>query len=128
MRQFIFTIVLTTMSFRAGFSEESPLIGEFNPETLEITEYDSPVSGPRRMHFNNAGILWLNENMTDRLYRFIPAEERFIVYTVPLSGTCTRDMTFTSDSRVCTSNNTMLTRWEATSTPTKSSTNTRGRR
>lgn len=128
-------------------------VGRIDPQTLEITEYDSPVSGPRRMHFDNAGVLWLtgysegmlariepdgfkakvypmpefaegyrpapyalgvhpqsqdiwlNENMTDRLYRFIPAEERFVVYPVPLSGTYTRDMTFTEDGQICTSNN-----------------------
>ena len=128
-------------------------VGRIDPRTLEITEHDSPVSGPRRMHFDKAGILWLtgysegmlariepdgfkstvyampefadgyrpapyalgvhpqsqdiwlNENMTDRLYRFIPAEERFVVYPVPLSGTYTRDMTFTDDGQVCTSNN-----------------------
>ncbi len=128
-------------------------VGRIDARTLEITEYDSPVSGPRRMHFDKAGVLWLtgysegmlarietegfkatvypmpefaegfrpapyalgvhpqsqdiwlNENMTDRLYRFIPAEERFVVYPVPLSGTYTRDMTFTEEGQVCTSNN-----------------------
>ena len=128
-------------------------IGRVDPETLEITEYDSPVRGPRRMHFDKEGILWvtgysegelaridvdgfkstvydmpefapgfrpapyalgihpdtqdiwLNENMTDRIYRFIPSEERFIVYPVPLAGTYTRDMTFTSDGKICLSNN-----------------------
>jgi streptogramin lyase len=128
-------------------------IGRIDPQTLEVTEYDSPVSGPRRMHFDDRGTLWvtgysegmlaridvdgfesrvyempefapgyrpapyalgvhpdtqeiwINENMTDRLYRFIPSEERFVVYPVPLRGTYTRDMTFTADGRVCTSNN-----------------------
>jgi len=130
-------------------------IGRIDPETLEVQEYDSPISGPRRMHFDRDGTLWvagysegmlarievdefesrvypmpefapgyrpapyalgvhpetqevwINENMTDRLYRFIPAEERFIAYPVPLRGTYTRDMTFTSDGWVCTSNNPM---------------------
>ena len=129
-------------------------IGRVDPKTMEITEYDSPVRGPRRMRFDKSGTLWvtgysegnlarvdvsdgfkskvydmpefaegfrpapyalgvhpefqdiwLNENMTDRIYRFIPSEERFIVYPVPLSGTYTRDMTFTDDGRVCVSNN-----------------------
>lgn len=128
-------------------------IGRVDPVTLEIVEYDSPVRGPRRMHFDKAGILWvtgysegelarievgefkstvydmpefaegfrpapyalgvhpitqdiwLNENMTDRIYRFIPSEERFIVYPVPLAGTYTRDMTFTPDGKICLSNN-----------------------
>ena len=129
-------------------------IGHVDPDSLEITEYDSPVKGPRRMRFDKDGVLWvsgfsegqlarvdvsdgfktkvydmpefapgyrpspyalgvhtqtqdiwLNENMTDRIYRFIPSEERFIVYPVPLSGTYSRDMTFTPDGQVCLSNN-----------------------
>jgi len=128
-------------------------IGRVDPETFEITEYDSPVRGPRRMRFDKEGILWvtgysegelarievdefkstvypmpefaegfrpapyalgihpqtqdiwLNENMTDRIYRFIPSEERFVVYPVPLSGTYTRDMSFTPDGKICLSNN-----------------------
>jgi streptogramin lyase len=131
----------------------SDIIGHIDPKTLAITEYDSPVSGPRRMHFDKQGILWVtgysegelarievdgfkskvyrmpefapgyrpapyalgvhpitqdiwvNENMTDRIFRFIPAEERWVFYPVPLQGTYTRDMTFTADGQVCTSNN-----------------------
>ncbi|MEQ9450407.1 MAG: carboxypeptidase regulatory-like domain-containing protein [Pseudomonadales bacterium] len=129
-------------------------IGTVDAETLEVTEYDSPIRGPRRMRFDKEGILWvsgysegqlaridvsdgfeatvydmpefaegarpapyalgvhpihqdiwLNENMTDRIYRFIPKEERWVVYPVPLSGTYTRDMTFMADGQVCLSNN-----------------------
>ena len=128
-------------------------IGRIDPATLVVTEYDSPVRGPRRMRFDADGILWvtgysdgdllrvepdsfkakvypmpefapgfrpapyalgvhpdtgdiwINENMTDRIYRFIPGEERYVVYPVPLSGTYTRDMDFTADGQACTSNN-----------------------
>ncbi len=130
-------------------------IGRIDPKTLEIKEFDAPMGGPRRMHFDDQGVLWItgyakgtlarielengqlkskvyqlpifaegtspaayalgvhpqtqdiwvNENMTDRIYRFIPTEERFIAYPMPLAGTYTRDMTFTKDGRVCTSNN-----------------------
>ena len=128
-------------------------IGRVDPETLEITEYPSPVSGPRRMHFDKSGVLWVtgystgqlaridpvgfkskvydmpefapgyrpapyalgvhpetqdiwvNENMTDRLFRFIPDQERWVIYPMPLMGTYTRDMTFTADGQICTSNN-----------------------
>ncbi len=128
-------------------------IGRIDPETLEVTEYDSPVRGPRRMRFDKEGVLWvtgysegtlarietdgfktkvyympeyvpghrpapyalgvhpetqdiwLNENMTDRIYRFMPDEERFIAYPIPLSGTYTRDTDFTADGAVCMSNN-----------------------
>ena len=129
-------------------------VGRIDPDTLEITEYDSVIRGPRRMRFDKEGTLWvagysegqlakvdissgfdvtvydmpsfaenirvapyalgvhpetqdiwINENMTDRIYRFLPDEERFIVYPVPLSGTYTRDMTFSADGHVCASNN-----------------------
>lgn len=128
-------------------------IGRVDSKTLAITEYDSPIRGPRRMRFDKRGVLWvtgysegqlaridvkpftsrvydmpefapgyrpapyalgvhpqtqeiwINENMTDRIYRFIPDEERFVAYPVPLSGTYTRDMSFTEDGRVCMSNN-----------------------
>ena len=51
------------------------------------------------------GDVWLNENMTDRFFRFIPEEERFAVYPAPLTGTYTRDFSFTKDGKACTSNN-----------------------
>lgn len=129
-------------------------IGHVNPDTLEVTEFDSPVRGPRRMRFDKEGVLWvtgysegelarvdvsrgfeskvyvmpefaegyrpapyalgvhpdtqdiwLNENMTDRIFRFIPAEERWVVYPVPLAGSYSRDMTFSADGQICLSNN-----------------------
>jgi streptogramin lyase len=49
--------------------------------------------------------IWINENMTDRIYRFIPEQERFVAYPVPLRGTYTRDMTFTGEGHICMSNN-----------------------
>ncbi|MCY4128589.1 MAG: carboxypeptidase regulatory-like domain-containing protein [Gammaproteobacteria bacterium] len=128
-------------------------IGKIDPGTDEVTEFESPIRGPRRMRFDASGTLWVtgysegmlakidpatfestvypmpefaagyrpapyalgvhpqtqdiwvNENMTDRMYRFIPDEERWVVYPIPLSGTYTRDMTFTDDGKACTSNN-----------------------
>lgn len=32
-------------------------IGHIDPETLEVTEFDTPFKGPRRMHFGKDGIL-----------------------------------------------------------------------
>lgn len=138
------------------------MIGRIDNETLEVDQFDSPVRGPRRMHFDDDGVLWvtgysegmlakvtprkknffrkkntikskvyampefaegfrpapyalgvhpdtqeiwLNENMTDRMYRFIPSEERFVVYPIPLTATYTRDFTFTPDGKACASNN-----------------------
>ncbi len=49
--------------------------------------------------------IWVNEIMTDHLFRFIPRQERWVAYPVPLRGTYTRDMSFTRDGWACTSNN-----------------------
>lgn len=131
-------------------------IGYVNPETLEVTEYDSPVRGPRRLRFDADGTIWLtgytegmiarikpddmdikvykmpeymdgyrpapyalavnpdtqeiwiNETMTDRVYRFLPDEERFIIYPMPLRGTYTRDFAFTKDGWACTANSPII--------------------
>jgi len=130
-------------------------IGRIDPDTLAVEQFDSPVRGPRRMRFDNSGVLWvagfadgmlarikptagsfdakvytmpefaedyrpapyalgvhpetqeiwLNVTMTDHIYRFIPSEERFVAYPVPLRGTYTRDFSFTADGKACTSNN-----------------------
>lgn len=37
----------------------SDKIGRINPDTLELTEYDSPVMAPRRQRFDAAGNLWI---------------------------------------------------------------------
>lgn len=128
-------------------------IGRIDAKTLEVTEIESPVFGPRRLRFAPDGILWqtgyahgqiaridtktmdvnvydmpefakdarpgpyslnispdtgdvwVNETMTDHVYRFVPSEERFIAYPAPLRGTYTRDVSFTDDGLVCMSNN-----------------------
>ncbi|MEO7206921.1 MAG: carboxypeptidase regulatory-like domain-containing protein [Steroidobacteraceae bacterium] len=48
--------------------------------------------------------VWINENLTDRIFKFIPKEKRFVVYPMPLRGTYTRDFSFTKDGKACTSN------------------------
>ncbi len=126
-------------------------IGHVDPETLEITEYDTPLKGPRRPRFDADGILWipafdesallrfdpktgefkifelptlspdeyetpyalnvdratgdvwLTSNMSDRILRFIPSEERFISYPSPTRVTWLRDLVFTKDGKICSS-------------------------
>ncbi|HUI60061.1 MAG TPA: carboxypeptidase regulatory-like domain-containing protein [Steroidobacteraceae bacterium] len=128
-------------------------IGRIDPQTLVITEHDSPVRGPRRLRFDSHGMLWIagysdgvvarvdpktfeaerfplpefapgyrpaayalaidprtesvwvNETMTDHIYRFNPATKRWVAYPLPLRGSYTREISFTGDGRVCTSNN-----------------------
>lgn len=131
----------------------SDKIGRVDPETMAVTEFDSPVLAPRRQRFDAEGMLWvagfsdgtiaridtdtmattiyplpvlaegevpapyalavhpdtgdiwINDTMMDVAWRFIPAEERFITYPLPLRGTYTRDFTFTDQGWACTSNN-----------------------
>ncbi len=131
-------------------------LGAIDPKTFAVTEFDSPVEGPRRLRFDAKGRLWvtgysegmiakidtasmksevypmpefaegyrpapyalaihpvtqevwINETATDRVYRFLPKEKRFIVYPMPLRGTFTRDFTFTASGWACTTNSPIL--------------------
>jgi hypothetical protein len=45
----------------------------------------------------------MTSNMSDRILRFIPKEERFISYPSPTRVTWLRDLVFTKDGKVCSS-------------------------
>lgn len=45
--------------------------------------------------------VWITANMSDRLFRFLPAEGRFISYPLPTRGIFLRDIIFTPEGRVC---------------------------
>ncbi|MBK6280662.1 MAG: carboxypeptidase regulatory-like domain-containing protein [Gammaproteobacteria bacterium] len=126
-------------------------IGHIDPKTLEVTEYDVPHGGPRRLRFGPDGSLWIpsfdegylmrfdtrsktfdsialpllapNEfelpyalnvdrkgdvwiatNNSDRVMRYIPAEQKFVAYPMPNRVIWFRDFEFTQDGRVCSSN------------------------
>jgi len=49
--------------------------------------------------------IWINDTMLDVAWRFIPAEEAFVTYPLPLTPTYTRDFTFTDKGWACTANN-----------------------
>jgi streptogramin lyase len=49
--------------------------------------------------------VWINEILTDRVFRFIPKDKRFVAYPMPLVGTYTRDFSFTNDGKACATNN-----------------------
>ena len=127
-------------------------IGHIDPKTLEVTEYDTPMPGPRRLRFDRSGKLWIpsfdagglmsfdpgtkkfethplprlapNEyeipyalnvhpktgevwitaNNSDRVLRFTPATGRFVSYPSPTRVTFLRDLEFTADGKICSSN------------------------
>ncbi len=124
-------------------------IGRIDPETLEITEFETPLKGPRRPRFDGDGVLWIpsfensalmafdtrqnafrsyklpllapNEyetpyalnvnretgriwitsNQSDRVLRFDPANEKFVSYPLPTRVSFLRDLVFTDDGKVC---------------------------
>jgi len=45
--------------------------------------------------------VWITSNMSDRLFRFLPKEGRFITYRLPTRGTYTREFFFPADGRIC---------------------------
>ena len=49
--------------------------------------------------------VWVNDTMLDLVWRFLPKEERFVAYPLPMKGTYTRDVTYTKDGWACTANN-----------------------
>ena len=45
--------------------------------------------------------VWITSNMSDRLFRFIPKEQRFIAYRMPTRGFYSREFFFPADGRIC---------------------------
>lgn len=58
-------------------------IGRIDPNTLEITEYDTPLKGPRRPRFDAQGIFWIPAFDESALMRFDPATKAFETYKIP---------------------------------------------
>lgn len=126
-------------------------IGRIDPKTMEIREFDTPMSGPRRPRFDAAGVLWIpsfdegglmrfdtatstfesyklpaladkeyevpyalnvhpktqdvwiTANNSDRVLRFTPSTRTFQSYPSPVRVTVLRDLVFTRDGKVCSS-------------------------
>jgi virginiamycin B lyase len=58
-------------------------IGHIDPKTLEITEYETPLKGPRRPRFDADGILWIPSFDESALLRFDPMSSEFKTYPLP---------------------------------------------
>jgi streptogramin lyase len=58
-------------------------IGRIDPKTLEITEYETPLKGPRRPRFDADGIFWIPSFDEGALMRFDPASAKFESWKVP---------------------------------------------
>ncbi len=73
----------------------------FKLPTLSQDEYESPYA--LGIHPETQDV-WITSNMSDRVFRFIPDEERFVSYPSPTRVAFLRDMVFLNDGRVCSSN------------------------
>jgi streptogramin lyase len=96
-----------------GYSEG--MIARIDTKTMQSDVYPMPEFAPGArpapyalaVHPQTQEI-WINETSTDRVYRFLPKEKRFVVYPMPLHGSFTRDFTFTKQGWACTTNSPIL--------------------
>ena len=58
-------------------------IGRVDPKTMQVQEFDTPLSGPRRPRFDADGILWIPSFDEGALMRFDPATAKFDSWKVP---------------------------------------------
>ncbi len=83
----------------------------FNPETEKFTAYPLPVLAPGEYETPYAvnvqpqtGLVWITSNMSDRIFSFDPVTETFNSYPLPTRVSFLRDMVFTQDGKICSSN------------------------
>jgi len=61
-------------------------IGVIDKNTLEVTEFDTPHKGPRRLRFGPDGILWIPSFDEGYLMRFDPKTKQFDNIELPVLG------------------------------------------
>lgn len=69
--------------------------------TLAPKEYEIPYA--LNIHPETQDV-WITSNLSDRVFRYIPSQKRFISYPSPTKVTYLRDIVFHSDGGVCSSN------------------------
>jgi len=81
---------------------------KLEPKTMKYTTYKLPRLSPDESEAPYALAVdprrqdvWITSNMSDRLFRFLSKEGRFIAYRLPTRGTYTREFFFPPDGRVC---------------------------
>ncbi len=61
----------------------SSMIGRIDPKTLEITEWETPMKGPRRPRFDKDGVLWIPAFDEGGLMRFDTRTKNFETMVIP---------------------------------------------
>ena len=83
----------------------------FNPESKAFTRYKLPTLAPNEYETPYAlnvhpktGVVWITSNMSDRIFAFDPKTEEFTSYPLPTRVSYLRDLVFTKDGKICSSN------------------------
>ena len=59
-------------------------IGRIDPKTQQVTEFDTPLKGPRRLRFDAKGNLWIPAFDDSGLMKFDTQTQRFETFKLPL--------------------------------------------
>jgi virginiamycin B lyase len=83
----------------------------FDPNTEKFRVYPLPTLAPNEYETPYAlnvhpqtGLVWITSNMSDRIFSFDTKTETFTSYPLPTRVSFLRDMVFTEDGKVCSSN------------------------
>ena len=83
----------------------------FDPKTGEFKTYPLPTLAPDEYETPYAlnvhpetGVVWITSNMSDRIFSFSPTTEEFTSYPLPTRVNYMRDLVFTQDGKICSSN------------------------
>ncbi len=83
----------------------------FDPQSEEFRKFPLPKLAPGEYETPYAlnvhpetGVIWITSNMSDRIFSFDPISETFTSYPLPTRVSYLRDLVFTEDGRVCSSN------------------------
>jgi virginiamycin B lyase len=69
-------------------------IGTIDKDTLEVTEFETPHKGPRRMRFGPDGTLWIPSFDEGYLMRFDPRTKQFESIKLPVLGEGEQEMPY----------------------------------
>ncbi len=83
----------------------------FDPQTEEFRSFPLPTLAPGEYETPYAlnvhpetGLVWITSNMSDRIFSFDPETEEFVSYPLPTRVSFLRDIVFTEDGKICSSN------------------------
>ena len=87
---------------------------KLDTKTMQYESYTIPPLSPGEVEAPYAlGVhpktqeVWITANMSDRMFRFLPREKRFIAYPLPTQGIYLRDIIFTPEGLVCSASSPM---------------------